>query len=306
MTDIYAESLREIGFLNPETVVINVDTGFAMQTHLFKKEFPSRTLEMGIAEQNAVGAAIGLALEGFVSLVHGYSPFLIRRAFDQLAGSIMQGPIGVKLIGGSFGFSSGPAGRSHHAIADIAALRALHNMVILEPCDKSEVAGAIKAAVGYDGPVYIRLRRDTPPGFSIENDLAFNIGKGKILRSGNDLTLIGAGTMTEILLQAADLLENENIHSELVHLPTLWPLDSELILRSVKGREVVVVAENHSIHGGVGGAVSELLSANGGKRVLNLGIDEGIYSAGSRDYFLNKFQLKPEQVASRVKKILNA
>lgn len=301
----YAESLRDAGGLWPEAVVLNVDCGRAMQTALFAEAYPERTFNCGIAEQNAVGVASGLAIEGMVPLLHGYSPFLIRRALDQLVASCMQRGNGIKVVGGLFGITGGALGRSHHEIGDVAALRSATDFVVLEPCDAREVATVLAAAINHPGPVYIRLRRDTPP--LLEEDggaVPFSIGKGRVLRRGGDAALIGAGVMTETALAAAELLETEGVRCTVIHLPTIWPLDEGLIRDAVRNHAVTVVIENHCIFGGTAGAVAELAALEGAGRVLAAGVRRTAYPAGDRDYLETQMRMGAKDIAAEVRNAL--
>ncbi|HEY8686398.1 MAG TPA: transketolase C-terminal domain-containing protein, partial [Chloroflexota bacterium] len=252
----FGEALVELAGTYPDLLVLDGDLANSTRADIFNAAYPDRFLEMGIAEQNLVGVAAGLATVGFIPWVSSFAAFIASRDLDQIRVVVAQPRLNVKLAGGYSGILTGSTGKTHQCVEDIAIFRAMPNMVVIAPVDAGEVRAAMLALMEYDGPAYLRLTRDptrviTPP------KRPFSIGRAYRLREGTDVTLISTGGQTIRTLEAADLLANEGLRADVLHVPTIKPLDVEAIVASARRTGRVVTAEDHSIIGGLGGAVAE-------------------------------------------------
>jgi transketolase len=303
VTNVYASVLEEAGNDFPDLVVIDADLARATQTELFQKKFPKRYLDIGIAEQNLAGVAAGIALSGRPVIISTFAVFLAQRALDQVSVSIALNKTNVKIIGIEAGLSSGRNGATHQAVEDLAIMRAMPNMTVMEPLDAVEIKEAVYAALKYHGPVYMRMRRGEVPVF-FQGPYTFRWGKGVKIEDGKDVTLVSFGTMTETAVEAAALLRQEGIEPEIIHLHTLKPLDEECIIKSAAKTKAVVTLENHSVLGGVGGAVAEVLSTRLPTKMGMVGIRDSFGECGSRDYLDTKYGLSVLHVVETAKNIL--
>jgi transketolase len=258
MRDAFGEALTELGRENPRIIVLDADLNTSSKTVIFKKAFPDRFIQVGIAEQNLFGIAAGLALEGFIPFPSTFAAFVVRRALDQIAISICYPRLNVKIPGSYVGVPTSRAGASHNCIEDIAVLRSIPNMRVADPADGADLRAIMRTAIETEGPVYFRIPRITLPEI-FGSDHHFEWGKGVVLRSGDDVTLFGTGMMTSLCLRAADQLADQSIRAEVVHLASIKPVDEDLIIESVTKTGCAVTAENASIVGGFGSAVAEVL-----------------------------------------------
>ena len=253
--DAYGKTLVELGGKNEKIVVLDADLSKSTKTALFAEKFPSRFFNMGIAEADMMGTAAGFAASGFIPFASTFGVFATGRVYDQIRNSIAYPRLNVKIAASHTGITVGEDGASHQALEDIALMRALPNMTVLVPADGLQTKQAVEAAVMYDGPVYLRLGRLALP-LVIPADLPFEMGKGQVLREGDDLLIVTTGLMTNLSLQAAEILQKEGIKAAVVNIHTIKPLDGELLIRMAKKTGAVVTAEEHGVIGGLGGAVA--------------------------------------------------
>ena len=301
--NIYEQVLQEAGREREDLVVIDADLARASQTKLFKESFPERYFNVGIAEQNMTGIAAGFSLSGRPVIISTFSVFLTKRACDQVSISIAYPKLNVKLIGIESGLSSGRNGASHQAVEDLAIMRAMPNMTVMAPLDAVEIRQAVRAAVNYQGPVYMRMRRGKVP-IIFSTDYTFKWGKGLTLREGKEVCIISTGIMTEVALEAAELLSKEGIEAEVLHLHTLKPLDVEAIILAARKTGAVVTAENHNIVGGLGGAIAEVLGENLPTPLKRIGIQDLFGETGTHDYLFKKFRLTAMDIMKAAREVI--
>lgn len=296
----FGRGLKKAGEKNETIVALCADLTDSTQISLFAKAFPERFIEMGIAEQNLVTVASGLARAGKIPFTSSYAAFSPGRNWEQIRTTITLNDQPVKIIGSHAGVSVGPDGATHQMLEDIALMRVLPNMVVIAPGDSIEAEKATLALAENGKPTYLRLAREKTPIFSTEN-APFEIGKAYKLRDGHDVTLLGTGTMTYQLLKAAKMLEEQGVQAEVVHVPTIKPLDSETILESVRKTGRVVTAEEAQIAGGFGGAIAELLGECLPSPLLRLGMKDRFGESGSPSELIKHFGLDSESLARDIK-----
>ena len=255
---VYGETLVELGRKNEQIVALDADLSKSTMTRFFQQEFPHRFFEMGIGEQNMISTAAGLALSGKIAFVNSFAVFAAGRPYDQIRVSVCIGKVNVKIIGSSCGISDFGDGATHQGIEDIAIMRAIPNMTVLSPVDGIETKKMVKAAVEYDGPVYIRINRNEMPDVFDENE-EFEIGKYYVIREGKDVAVFATGYMVFKALKAAEALEKEGISLRVVNVSTLKPIDEEAIKELAGGVKGIVTAEEHSIIGGLASAITFIL-----------------------------------------------
>ncbi len=303
LDNIYEKVLVEVGDKTPDLVVIDADLARASQTKLFMQRYPERYFDVGIAEQNMTGIAAGFALSGRPVIISTFAVFLTKRACDQVSMCVAYTELNVKLIGIEAGLSSGRNGATHQAVEDIAIMRSMPNMTVMAPVDVVEIREAVAAAVAYRGPVYMRMRRGRVPVI-FGDDYEFRWGKGVVMRSGGDLTIISTGIMTEEALSAATMLEEQGIGAAVLHIHTIKPLDEELIVRSAQKTGAVVTAENHNILGGLGGAVAEVLGERCPVPMKRVGIRDLFGETGTTEYLFEKYHLLARDIVDAARSVL--
>lgn len=300
----FGEGLKELGIKYPEIVALGADITSSVSMNFFRDQFPDRFFSLGIAEQNIMGVAAGMALAGKVPFAATYGVFSALRTTDQIRISICYNNLPVKIGGAHAGISVGPDGATHQALEDIAIMRVLPNMTVLSPCDATQAKLATIASVEQvKGPAYIRYGREPVPDFTSEN-LPFEIGKGQTLKEGNDITIIATGHLVWEALQAAYDLEKQNINSRVINIHTIKPIDAELIIKAAKETGAIVTAEEHQIYGGLGSAVAEVVVKNVPVPMFMIGMDDKFGESGNPDELLQKYKMKAEHIASAVKKML--
>jgi transketolase len=255
---VYGQTLVELGKENKRIVVLEADLSKSTMSCLFQDAYPERYFEMGIAEQNMVSTAAGLALTGKIPFVNSFAVFSTGRPYDQIRQSVCIGKLNVKIIGSSCGLSDFGDGATHQGIEDIALMRHLPNMTVFAPVDGIETKKMVKAAVEYDGPVYIRINRNELPDLSDENK-PFEIGKPYVIRQGNDITVFANGIMVSKALKAAEVLAEEGISLQVINMSTLKPIDDEAVKKLVQNSKGVITAEEHTIMGGLASAITHIL-----------------------------------------------
>ncbi|MBN2120739.1 MAG: transketolase family protein [Candidatus Omnitrophica bacterium] len=300
--DIYGKTLVELGRRDSNVVVLDADLSGSTRTCFFGKEFPERFFNMGVAEQNMMATAAGFASCGKIVFVSTFSMFASARALDQVRNSITYNNFNIKIVASHGGLTVGEDGSSHQALEDISFMRSIPGLRVIVPCDGPETKEAVLAAYKEEGPFYIRIGRSKAA--TIENKKTFVLGKGCIIDEGKDVALICSGIMVAKAMQALSLLKKEGINPYLVNMPTIKPIDEELIINLSSKVKAFVVCEEHSIIGGLGCAVAEVVCENNPILVKRVGTKDVFGQSGSPDQLLKKYGLEPQDIAQAVKEIL--
>ena len=302
--EAYGKALAEFGESYPDMVVLDADLAAATKTGVFKKKFPGRHIDCGIAESNMMGIAAGLSLTGKIPVASTFAMFASGRAFEQVRNSIGYPHLNVKIGATHAGITVGEDGASHQCNEDIALMRTIPGMTILNPADAVEARACVKAALDYEGPVYLRFGRAAVPVINDRPDYHFEMGKGVLLKEGNDVTIVATGIMVAAALEAAEKMETEGVSAEVINIHTIKPLDKDLIIKSARKTGKVVTAEEHTIIGGLGGAVCEALCEDYPVPVCRIGINDVFGESGSAGALLVKYGLDGDGVYRRVKEFL--
>ena len=300
----YGNALAELGAQNPNVVVLDADLAGATKTGVFKKAFPERHIDCGIAEGNMMGVAAGLATCGKVVFASSFAMFAAGRAFEQVRNSIGYPHLNVKIGATHAGISVGEDGATHQCNEDIAIMRTIPGMTIICPADDVEARAAVKAAAEYVGPVYMRFGRLAVPVINDEANYKFEIGKGITLKEGKDVTIIATGLEVNESLEAAKLLEADGISAEVINIHTIKPLDKELVVASAKKTGKVVTVEEHSVIGGLGGAVAEALSEEAPTKMLRIGMMDKFGQSGPAKALIEYYGLDGKSIYEKVKAFL--
>lgn len=300
----YGSALVELGAENPDIVVLDADLAEATKTGMFKKAYPDRFFDCGIAEGNMIGVAAGLATTGKIPFVSSFAMFVAGRAFEQVRNSVGYPALNVKIGASHAGITVGEDGASHQCLEDIALMRTIPGMVIMCPADEIEAREVTKAAAAYEGPVYMRFGRAACPIINDRPDYKFEIGKGTIVREGKDVTIVATGICVGNALEAAELLANEGIDAEVINICTIKPLDEEIILNSVRKTGKAVTAEEHSVIGGLGSAVCDTLCKSYPAPVLKIGIQDMFGESGSAAALVEKYKLDGKGIYEQVRDFL--
>ena len=297
----YGSALVELGKEHEELVVLDADLAGSTQTGVFAKVFPERHINCGIAEANMTGVAAGLAAAGKIPFMSSFAMFATARNFEQIRNSIGYPQLNVKIAASHAGISVGEDGATHQCLEDMALMRQIPGMVVLNPADDVEARAAIKAAYEYVGPVYIRLGRLAVPVLNDEENYKFEIGKGVVLKEGTDVTIFATGLEVYEAVLAAEMLEKDGISAEVVNIHTIKPIDKELVIASATKTGKVVTVEEHFTIGGLGSAVCEVLSENAPTKVLRIGIDDVFGESGPALELIHKYELDAEGIYKKVK-----
>ena len=300
----YGNALAELGAQNPNIVVLDADLAGATKTGIFKKAFPERHIDCGIAEGNMMGVAAGLATCGKIPFASSFAMFAAGRAFEQIRNSIGYPHLNVKIGATHAGISVGEDGATHQCNEDIAIMRTIPGMTIICPADDVEARAAVKAAAEYVGPVYMRFGRLAVPVINDEANYKFEIGKGITLKEGKDVTIIATGLEVNESLEAAKLLEVDGISAEVINIHTIKPLDKELVVASAKKTGKVVTVEEHSVIGGLGGAVAEALSEEAPTKMLRIGMMDKFGQSGPAKALIEYYGLDGKSIYEKVKAFL--
>ena len=301
--DGYGEGLVELGKENPNVVVLGADLTGSTRCDWFKKEFPDRFIEVGIAEQNMMGIAAGLAMAGKIPFASTYGVFCPGRNWDQMRISVCYSKANVKFTGAHTGVSVGADGATHQALEDIAITRCIPDLTVLAPCDYLETKKATIAAGRMEGPVYLRFAREATPIFTVEKT-PFEIGKAQIFKEGNDVAIIACGPTVHEALLAANELEKEGISVAVVNNPSIKPIDKKTISEIAKKTGAVVTAEDHQVMGGMGSVVCEVLAKNNPVPVEMIGVQDRFGESGTPDELMNEFQLLAKHIKEAVQKVI--
>jgi transketolase len=301
----FGHALVELARNRPEVIGMTADLGKYTDLHIFAKQFPDRCYQMGMAEQLLFGAASGLAAEGFTPFATTYAVFASRRAHDFIHQTIAEEDRNVKIACALPGLTSG-YGPSHQATEDLALFRAMPNMTVIDPCDALEIEQVVPAIAAHRGPVYMRLLRGQVPVVLDEYDYKFELGKAKLIRGGKDALIISSGIMTMRALEAAKVLSDDRVEAAVLHVPTIKPLDCETILREAgKSGRLVIVAENHSVIGGLGEAVAGLLMRSGIHPVFRqIALPDEFLAAGALPTLHDRYGLSTAEIAKQIKRWL--
>ena len=301
--EAYGKALVKLGKINDDVVVLDADLSKSTKTNDFYKAYPDRFFNMGIAEQNLVGAACGFAATGKIPFASTFAMFATGRAFEIIRNSACYPKLNVKICATHAGITVGEDGGSHQSVEDISLMRSIQNMTVLVPADGVEAEKMIFAAAEYNGPMYVRLGRSAVPTLFDEN-YNFEIGKGVVLREGDDATIIACGMMVNEALIAADMLKEENINVRVINMSTIKPIDTELIIKAAKETKAIVTAEEHSIIGGLGSAVSEVVSENHPVKVKKVGLNDCFGESGTPGELLEKYGLTAKNIVAKVKEAI--
>ena len=299
--DSYGKALVELGKINDKVYVLDADLAGATKTGVFKKEFPDRHIDCGIAEANMMGIAAGLSTTGLIPFCSSFAMFATGRAYEQVRNSIGYPHLNVKIGGTHAGITVGEDGASHQCNEDIALMRGIPGMVVICPSDGVEARAAVLAAAEYVGPVYLRFGRSPIPLYNERPDYKFEIGKGIVLKEGKDVTVVATGVCVYEALQAAEELAKEGIDAEVINIHTIKPLDRDLILASAKKTGKVVTVEEHSVIGGLGSAVADVLAETGAGILKKIGIQDVFGESGTALQLLHKYKLDAEGITEGVR-----
>lgn len=300
--EAYGKALAKLGEENKNVVVLDADLSKSTKTADFKKVFPERHINMGIAEANMMAVAAGLSTCGKIPFASTFAMFASGRAFEQIRNTICYPKLNVKVCATHAGITVGEDGASHQSVEDISLMRSIPNMTVICPSDAVETEAAIKAIAEYEGPCYVRLGRSGVPVINDNSEYKFEIGKGVTLREGKEATIIATGIMVDAALEAYNMLAEEGIKVKVINIHTIKPIDSELIVKVARETGVIITAEEHSIIGGLGSAVCEILSENCPAPVMRVGIKDVFGESGKPDELLKAYGLTSEDIVKAVKK----
>lgn len=298
--DAYGQALLELGRRMDRVVVLDADLSKSTKTALFAEEFPLRFFNLGISEADMMGTAAGLAASGFVPFVSTFGVFATGRAYDQIRNSIAYTKLNVKIAATHTGITVGEDGASHQALEDIALMRVLPNMTVVVPADGRQTFQAVEAIARYEGPVYLRLGRPKVPQV-IPEGLPFEMGKAQLLKEGTDLAFLATGITVGLALEAAKMLQSQRINAAVANIHTIKPLDKDFLLHLAQKTGALVTAEEHSIIGGLGGAVAELICENCPVPVIRVGINDTFGESGTPEALLKKYGLTADNLAFAAK-----
>jgi transketolase len=301
--DSYGNALAALGAENPDIVVMDADLSGATKTAVFKKAFPDRFINAGIAEGNMVSVAAGLATTGKTVFASSFAMFAAGRAFEQVRNSIGYPHLNVKIAATHAGISVGEDGATHQCCEDIALMRSIPGMVIINPADDTEAKQAVRAAANYDGPVYLRFGRLAVPVLFDEN-YTFEIGKAVTLKEGTDVTVIATGLMVGEALKAEEMLKSEGISARIINMATIKPIDKDCIIKAAKETGAIVTAEEHNVIGGLGSAVAEVLCETCPTPMLRVGVEDTFGTSGPALDLLPLFGLCADNIVKKVKTVL--
>lgn len=299
----FGKTLAEIGELNKKIIVMDADLACSTQTKIFADKFPDRFFDCGIAEQNMLATAAGLASEGKIPFVASFAVFVTGRTYDQIRNGICYPNFNVKIVGTHGGVTVGEDGATHQALEDISLMRGLPHMTVIVPADCKECQEAIKYAALHEGPTYIRIPRSNVPDIFDEN-YSFNIHKAVVVEEGTDVSVFTNGeTLAEVLL-AAEELKKDNISLEVINVPVVKPLDFQTVIESVKKTKFAITVENHSIIGGLGSAICETLADKRPSKVYRIGVNDEFGQSGKAEELIEYYGLDSKTLAKRIRAII--
>lgn len=302
MRTSYGEALVELGGINKDVVVVGADTTQSLKAAMFSSKYPERLFNVGIAESNAVSIAAGLALGGKIAFTSTYAAFIPGKCVDQIRNAIAYPNLNVKIVVSHGGLSVGPDGASHQQLEDIATMRTIPNMRVLVPADAIATKKLTHMIVSINGPFYMRLARPSSP-IIYKEDEEFEIGNGKLLRDGKDVSIIACGLMVNEALEASKILEEDNISAKVIDMFCIKPIDKDMIVEAANTNGIVTV-EEHNIYGGLGSAVAEVVAEYKPVSMKKIGVEDRFGESGGADELLDKYGLKAKHIARRVKEFL--
>jgi transketolase len=303
LRDVFGDTLVSLGASDPNVVVLDADLANSTKADKFAKMYPGRFLQMGIAEQNFVGVAVGLASLGYVPWLSTFTVFFTHRALDPIRMLVAQTHANVKIGAAYAGVLTGLTGKTHHDVQDLAIMRAMPDMAVVAPADAIEGEAIIRWATEYEGPVYVRLARDPSPNV-FDEQYRFVPGKTISLKEGSDVLLISTGPQSVRCLQAAELLQGQGISAGVLHVPSIKPVNKEEIVSAAEKAKMVITVEEHTVYGGLGGLVAEILSEASPRRVVRFGIDDRWGESAPNDYLLDLFQMSAPRLSDRIQKLV--
>jgi len=299
----FADALLELGKENPDVVVLGGDVSGSVKTNIFRDAYPDRFFSVGIAEQDMMGTAAGLAVAGKIPFASTYGEFATGRPFDQIRQSVAYSEMNVKICASHCGISVGPDGATHQSLEDVALMRILPHMTVVTPCDYNQTYKAVKKCAGVNAPFYIRFYRDKTPNFTDMN-ADFEFGKADILREGKDVTLVANGLLVWEALKAAVQLEKEGISAKVMNMHTVKPIDKDALVNAAKETNLVITCEDHQVHGGLYGAVSEVLSRLRPTQMDYVAVEDTFGESGTMEELMRKYKINREEIIRKVKKHL--
>lgn len=302
--EAYGKALAELANTNENIVVLDADLSKSTKTADFKAVCPERFFNMGIAEANMMSVAAGLSTCGKIPFVSTFAMFAAGRAFEQIRNAICYPKLNVKVCATHAGITVGEDGASHQTVEDLALMRSIPNMVVISPSDAVETKAAIEAVAKYEGPCYVRLGRAAVNVVNDENTYKFEIGKGVLLNEGNDVTIVATGIMVDVALEAKETLAAEGINARVINIHTLKPIDSDLLIKAAKETGAIVTVEEHSVIGGLGSAVSEVVSEVYPVPVVKVGVNDVFGQSGKPDELLAYYGLTANNVVEKVKRAI--
>lgn len=303
LRETFGETLVELGARHKNLLVLDADLNTSARTVLFKEKYPDRFIQCGIAEANLFGLAAGLAAQGYVTFPSTFAAFATRKALDQVYVNIAYPNLDVKIAGSYCGMTATECGPSHNCAEDLAVMRSLPHLKVLDPGDNRELASMMHAMMASPGPVYFRVSKvNAPELFGDGHQFAF--GRGHLLREGRDVALLGTGFMTAVALGAAELLDREGISAAVAHLPSIKPMDEELVVRLARQTGALVTIENHRIYGGLGGAVAEVTAREYPVHIDALGLGDTVFEAAPLQDLLRHYELTPRSMANRARALV--
>lgn len=299
----FADALIELGAENPDIVVLGGDVSGSVKTSLFKEKFPERFISVGIAEQDMMGTAAGLAVAGKIPFASAYGEFAAGRPFDQIRQSLAYSEMNVKICASHCGISVGPDGATHQSLEDVALMRVLPHMTVVTPCDYNETYLAVKKCVEVNGPFYIRFYRDKTPNFTDKN-ATFQFGKANTLIDGTDVTLVANGLLVWEAIKAAEELKKDGISARVINMHTIKPIDSEVLLKAANETGLVITCEDHQKHGGLFSAVAEVLVQNNPVPMDYVAVEDTFGESGTMEELMAKYGIDKNAIIKKVKKNL--
>jgi len=300
--DGYGKALVKIG-KDKRIVALDADLAESTRSLWFKEKYPERFFDMGISEQDLIGTAAGLAASGKIPFASSFAIFITGRAYDQIRLMAGISKLPIRIVGSHAGLLTGEDGASHQALEDVSLMRGIPGMTVIQPCDAVEAGKAVEALIKLKGPAYLRLGRGKVPVINKKN-YNFKIGRGVVLRQGKDAAIIASGALVHTALEAAELLKKEKIDARVINIHTIKPIDKNLIIKAAKETKAIVTAEDHSIYGGLGTAVEEVLSENLPTAVEKVGVNDMFGESGKPEELYKKYGLTAENIIKHVKKVL--
>lgn len=302
--DAYGETLRDLGKERDDIVVLDADLSGSTKTNLFKKEFPDRFFNAGVAEQNLVGMAAGLSLSGLVPFASSFAMFLSGRAWEIVRNSVAYPKLNVKLVASHGGITVGEDGASHQCIEDLAIMRAIPEMQVIIPADAAETVQVIRRIAETQGPVYVRTGRSKVPELEHASDYSFKEGQGELRRDGKDVTLIACGVMVAEAEAAAKTLADEGIDARVINMASIKPIDKEMILKAARETGAIVTAEEHNVIGGLGSAVAEVLSEDCPVFLKRIGMQDVFGQSGTADELMDHYKMRASDIADAARALI--